>query len=82
MHYYLGMDLDVGTCLGTMMISMIKYLQKINDEFPETLREAKACHTGEICSKCETMKTGNSSVRKRPSNSTKQVPSSCFSASE
>ena len=25
-HDYLGMDLDVGTCPGTMIISMIKYL--------------------------------------------------------
>ena len=25
-HDYLGMDLDVGRCPGTMIISMIKYL--------------------------------------------------------
>ena len=37
-HDYLGMEMDFGTNPGTMIISMIKYLQKIIEEFPETLR--------------------------------------------
>ena len=36
-HDYLGMDLDFGTCPGTIIISMIRYLQKAIDEFPEVL---------------------------------------------
>ena len=44
---YLGMELDVGTCPGTLIISMIKYLQKIIDEFPEVLRGTKACSAGD-----------------------------------
>ena len=34
--------MDFGTDPGTMIISMIKYLQKIIEEFPETLRGTKA----------------------------------------
>ena len=45
-HDYLGMDLDFGTSPGTMIISMIKYLQKVIDEFPEVLRGTNACPTG------------------------------------
>ena len=41
-HDYLGMEMDFGTDPGTMIISMIKYLQKIIEEFPETLRGTKA----------------------------------------
>ena len=37
-HDYLGMDLDFGTEPGTLIMSMIKYLQKIIDEFPEVLK--------------------------------------------
>ena len=44
---YLGMELDFGTCPGTLIISMIKYLQKIIDEFPEVIRGTKACHAGD-----------------------------------
>ena len=40
---YLGMELDFGTCPGTLIISMIKYLQKIIDEFPDVLRGTKDC---------------------------------------
>ena len=47
MHNYLGVDLDFGTNPGTMPMSMIKYLQKVIDEFPEVLRGAKACPVGE-----------------------------------
>ena len=32
-HNYLRMEIDFGTCSGTLIISMIKYLQKIIDEF-------------------------------------------------
>ena len=46
-HNYLGMDLDFGTCPGTMISSMIKYLQKVIDEFPEILRGTKACPAGD-----------------------------------
>ena len=46
-HDYLGMDLDFGTCPGTMIISMIKYLQKVVDGFPKILRGTKACPTGD-----------------------------------
>ena len=46
-HDYLGMELDFGTCPGTLMISMIKYLQKIIDKFPEVLRGTKACPAGD-----------------------------------
>ena len=43
MHGYLGMQLDFDTCPGSMIISMIKYLQKILDEWPEVLGGMKAC---------------------------------------
>ena len=33
-HNYLGMDLDFGTSPVTMVIAMIRYLQKVIDEFP------------------------------------------------
>ena len=42
-HDYLGMELDFGTFPGTLIVSMIKYLQKIIDEFSEVLRSTKAC---------------------------------------
>ena len=47
MHDYIGMELDFGTYPGTLIISMIKYLQKIIDEFPEVLRGTKACPAGD-----------------------------------
>ena len=37
------MQLDFGTCPGSMIISMIKYPQKILDEWPEVLGVTKAC---------------------------------------
>ena len=46
-HEYLGMELDFGTCPGTLIISMIKYLQKIIDEFPEVIRGTKSCPAGD-----------------------------------
>ena len=42
-HNYLGMALYFGTCPSTMIISMIKYLQKIINNFPEVLRGTTAC---------------------------------------
>ena len=39
---YLGMELDFETCPGTMIVSMIKYLQKIIQEFPEVLKTTTA----------------------------------------
>ena len=46
-HNYMGMDLNFGTCPGTMIISMIRYMQEVIDEFPEVLRGTKACPTGD-----------------------------------
>ena len=40
---YLGMEIDFETCPGTMIVSMIKYLQKIIEEFPEVLTTTTAC---------------------------------------
>ena len=45
-HDYLGMDLDFSSEPGAMIISMIKYLQKVIDEFPEVLHGTKACPAG------------------------------------
>jgi hypothetical protein len=42
MHNYLGMEMDFGTDPGNMIVLMIKYLQKIIAEFPDTLRGTKA----------------------------------------
>ena len=50
---YLGVDLDSDTCAGTMIISMIKYLRKIIDEFPEVFRGTKACPAGDILYKVQ-----------------------------
>ena len=46
-HDYIGMELDFGTCLGALIISMIKHLQKIIDEFPQVLRGTKAYPAGD-----------------------------------
>ena len=35
------MEIDFGTDLGTILLSITKYLQKIIAEFPEILRGAK-----------------------------------------
>ena len=43
---YLGMELYFETCQGTLIISMINYLQKIIGEFPEVIRGTKACPAG------------------------------------
>ena len=41
-HDYLGMDLDFESEPGVLIISMIKYLQKILDKWPEELTSTKA----------------------------------------
>ena len=46
-HDYLGLEIDFGTSPGTLIISIIKYLQKIIDDFPEVLRGTKACPTSD-----------------------------------
>ena len=46
-HGYLLMELDLEMCPGTLIIYMIKYLQKIIDNFPEVLRGTKACPAGD-----------------------------------
>jgi hypothetical protein len=52
-HAYPGTELDVGTCPDTLVISIIKYLHKVIDEFPEVLRGPKACPTGDISFKIQ-----------------------------
>ena len=37
-HEYLGMDIDRLTKPGVMIVSMVKYLQKIIEEFPEVIK--------------------------------------------
>ena len=44
---YIGMELYFGTCQGTLIISMIKYLHKTIDYFLEVLRGTKDCPTGD-----------------------------------
>ena len=40
---YPGMELDFETCPVTMIVWMIKYLQKMIQEFPEMLKSTTAC---------------------------------------
>ena len=40
-HDHLGIEIKCGTDQETMLVSMIKYLQKIIEDFPETLRGTK-----------------------------------------
>ena len=40
---YLVMELDFESCPGTMIVSMIKYLQKVIQEFPELIKKTTAC---------------------------------------
>ena len=46
-HEYLRMEIDWGTEPGTMIVSVIKYLQKVIEEFPESLNSTKALSSGE-----------------------------------
>ena len=41
-HRYLGMDIDSASVPGTIIVSMIKYLYKVIEEFPEVLQGTKA----------------------------------------
>ena len=43
LHYYLGMDMDWSQD-GTMIVSMIKYLQKIIDDFPEVIHSTSVTY--------------------------------------
>ena len=36
-HEYLGMDIDWASVPVTMIVSMIKYLHKVIEEFPEVM---------------------------------------------
>ena len=42
-HDYLGMDMAWESKPGILIISMIKYLQKVIEEWPEVLKSTKAC---------------------------------------
>ena len=46
-HEYLGMDIDWLTKPGVMIISMIRYLQKIIDEFPEAIKSTSPSPAGD-----------------------------------
>ena len=46
-HDYLGMDLDYESKPGTLIILMIKYLQKITDKWPKELTQTRACPAGD-----------------------------------
>ena len=46
-HGYLGMDINSASVPGTMIVSMIKYLYKVIEEFPEVLRGTKASPAGD-----------------------------------
>ena len=45
-HEYLGMDINWASVPGTMIVSMIKYLHKMIEEFPELLLRTKASPSG------------------------------------
>ena len=46
-HEYLGMDIDWDSVSGKMILSMIKYLHKVIEEFHEVLRGTKASPVGD-----------------------------------
>ena len=46
-HEYLGMDIDWLTKPGVMIVSMVKYLQKIIKEFPEAIKSASPSPAGD-----------------------------------
>ena len=41
-HEYLGQEFDFASVPGTMIVSMIKYLQQVTEEFPEDIRSVRA----------------------------------------
>ena len=75
---YLSMHLDFGTCPGSMIISMIKYLQKILDEWPEVLGGTKAAPQQTTCSRSGKTRIGYSSVKRWRGSSTVRQPNFCF----
>ena len=46
-HEYLGMDIDWASVPGTMIVSMIKYLSKVIDEFPEIIKGTRSSPAGD-----------------------------------
>ena len=46
-HEYLGMDIDWDSVAGTMILSMINYLHKVIEEFPEVLIVTKYSPAGD-----------------------------------
>ena len=46
-HKYLGMDIDWLTKPGVMIVSMVKYLQKIIEEFPEAIKSTSPSPAGD-----------------------------------
>ena len=46
-HEYLGMDIDWDSVSGTIIVSMIKYLHKVFEEFPEVLHGTKDSPAGD-----------------------------------
>ena len=47
LHEYLWMNIDWASVLGTIIVSMIKYLHEVIEEFPEVLRLTKASPSGD-----------------------------------
>ena len=46
-HEYLGMDMDSTTDPGTMILSMIKYLYNVIEEFPEVIKGTRSSPAGD-----------------------------------
>ena len=46
-HEYLGMDIDWATVPGTMIVSMIKYLSKVIEEFPKIIKGTRSSPAGD-----------------------------------
>ena len=46
-HEYLGMNIDWATVPGTMIVSMIKYLSKVIEEFPKIIKGTRSSPAGD-----------------------------------
>ena len=46
-HEYLGMDIDWATVPGTMIVSIIKYLFKVMEEFPKIIKGTRSSPAGD-----------------------------------
>ena len=80
---YLGIELDSKTCPGTMIVSMIKYPQKIIQEFPEVLKQLQPVLRQIIYSQfAKKKKIENSSAKKWLNSSTGPQRSFCFYANK